>query len=322
MSLSNCDNDEAKGSMRPILLLEHADNVDGSSESQEIATRMKTRWRRFLGQISVQAPLMQTLQRLVSLLKRAVDRLTHIQDLHMSKTTFPFLKLPAEIRVMIYGIVLKPSKLRVYIDDFEALYNDVMELAADRVYLPIIRGQRTARNLLTTNRQTRIEMAARLFQLTCLDLTTGTVCLQTTLRVLHVIGRFGRDNIRTISLRWIDSSWANTSWTNTRRYNVDTAKEVACLLKNCPKLKTLKTKMPASHWGELEISAKPFGMHHALDALHSIDHVPEAHLLGGCSRLVIGEHEAVGKEWLGGKLRLQFESAASDDRGSIAKVRL
>ncbi|KAF2802563.1 uncharacterized protein BDZ99DRAFT_482701 [Mytilinidion resinicola] len=174
-----------------------------------------------------------------------------LRPISTQRRQFPFMKLPAEIRLMIYDLVIDSPYIWAYTINRSHWYrNGRLRASIDGTCLPTGRHLGPVRHLLVMNKQMRAEVSVLLFQAFQIDLNyrgygdPEDCCdLSTTRDVLNAVGPPGRANIKKIRLRWWDSRWNSLQDRADPAFS-NVAEEVVNLLKLCGKLDYLHIVIP------------------------------------------------------------------------------
>ncbi|KAF2490203.1 hypothetical protein BU16DRAFT_543552 [Lophium mytilinum] len=192
-----------------------------------------------------------------------------------SPTIFPFLRLPAELRIMIYDLALDTFQ-----DGWLPRYRkgDPQSLCSPR---RLLLG--SAQPFLNLNRQIRTEVNERVVYATHLNF--AHYCELARVReVLEHIDDSGRDAVKEIrGIQWWSEIWADSD----RRVDdadVKDAVSVVGLLKSCRNLEILQIEVPERRgMGANRLKKSRFLTHCGLLKLSSVRHVPQVDIIAPTS---------------------------------------
>ncbi|KAF2490210.1 hypothetical protein BU16DRAFT_543559 [Lophium mytilinum] len=174
-------------------------------------------------------------------------------------TVFTFLKLPEELRHMIYDMVLEADGTSGWLSHYRRNYQNW--LVSHRQTRPVprsedgpgidFRGHRwclgTAQKLLWINRKIRAEVSAKVFRIAILKLPRGYPDefhdLDMVRKVLRQINDFGRKSLRELyRITWWTNSWDGDKSKKTRE--IEVVSDVVQLLQACTNLQRLEIGIP------------------------------------------------------------------------------
>ncbi|KAF2490204.1 hypothetical protein BU16DRAFT_566233 [Lophium mytilinum] len=235
-----------------------------------------------------------------------------LRPVSTQRRCFPFMKLPAEIRLMIYELVVNQYPNTVTKDEW--FHGSTLRPTIDGTCLPTDISFGPMRKLLVMNKQMRAEVSVMLFRTFQLDFNfdyvnyryfdeKGRCDLSITRDVLDAIGPLGRANIKKLRIRWWDARWESVQDRSDPAF-ANVAMEVADLLRQCGKLEQLHVVIPKQKaLGKTGLKPRHFSKTCAFGELRAVTNVSNVRIHSPGDAL---------KEWLlegmtGSKVESDFE---------------
>ncbi|KAF2490158.1 hypothetical protein BU16DRAFT_566186 [Lophium mytilinum] len=190
----------------------------------------------------------------------------HARASEYKRGEFPFMKMPPELRIMVYKILMAQDSKSD--DTYEAIRDPWWNLSRERTRGGAVMSRKnggfmipgflmksrtwvagdfqklylgSARPLLGLNKKMRVEVGQLVFQTKKFDLTSLTI--ETTCEWLLDIGEIGRQNIKNLAIEWWSPVWSSGRRDRLIR-PLDAAADLVELLASCPHIDYLEVRLP------------------------------------------------------------------------------